>query len=294
MATMSSQGSRIDRHSPIPMYFQLARLLSAAIVGGELSAGTRLPSEPNLCTQFNVSRATVRQAFQRLENEGLIRRVKGHGTFVADARERSWLLQSSEGFFHEEVDRLGFDVTSKVLQAEHTALSYPATQALQLPVGSVGGILERIRYVDNKVALHVTDFVPAQYADAVLSLQEQDGSLYDRLEELSGVTVHGGRRTLEAAHAPAAIAELLEVKPRTALSFIESVSWDREGHPFHFFQLWLRTDRIKIEVEVIRTQKLPEPATAEGMPQNGEQISASGVLDTAPKRKSRKAKSTAV
>jgi GntR family transcriptional regulator len=263
MAATSSDDSRIDRLSPLPLYYQLAGILSAAILGGEISAGTRLPSEPDLCTQFNVSRATIRRAFQKLENEGLIRRVKGHGTFVADTRARSWVLQSSEGFFHEEVDRLPFSVTSKVLKAEHAALPYAATEALQLPVGTVGVILERIRFIDNKVALHVTDFVPARLADAALSLRERDGSLYDRLEQLSSVTVHRGRRTLEAAHAPVAIAELLDVKPRTALTYVESVSWDREGHPFHFFQLWLRTDRIKIEVEVIRTQKLPTAAMAE-------------------------------
>lgn len=289
---VSSAGSQIDRHSPIPMYYQLARLLSAAIVGGELAAGTRLASEPDLCTEFNVSRATVRQAFQRLENEGLIRRVKGHGTFVADARERSWLLQSSAGFFHEEVDRLGFDVTSKVLRAEHAILPYPATEALQLPAESVGGILERLRYVDNKVALHVRDFVPARYAEAALSLNRQDGSLYDRLEQLAGVTVHGGRRTLEAAHAPGSVAQLLEVKPRTPLTFIESVSWDREGRPFHFFQTWLRTDRIRIEVEVVRTQRMPEPPMAAlHSSQNGEPVEVSAISGAGIKRGARRAKS---
>jgi GntR family transcriptional regulator len=94
---------KIDRSSPLPLYFQLARLLTEDIVRGRFSPGDRLTSEPDIGDEFGVSRATVRQALQRLESDGLIQRIKGRGTFVSGSREHSWLLQSSGGFFHEEV-----------------------------------------------------------------------------------------------------------------------------------------------------------------------------------------------
>ena len=244
----------IDRSSPLPLYYQLARLLSEDIVRGRLAPGERLTSEPDIGSLFGVSRATVRQALQRLESEGLIQRIKGRGTFVAGSRERSWLLQSSGGFFHEEVDRLGFDVSSRVLRAEVAPLTHWATDALGLAEGSKGVTLERVRYIDGKPALYVSDYLPARFADAALSLVDDDGSLYERLEERAGVTVYGGRRTLEAVHAEQRVTEMLEVKSRSPLTFIESISWDAELQPFHAFQSWLRTDRIRIEVQVVRTQ----------------------------------------
>jgi GntR family transcriptional regulator len=246
---------KIDRSSPVPLYFQLARLLAEDIIRGRWPPGQRLMSEPGIGTRFGVSRATVRQAIQRLESEGLIRRVKGRGTFVADSRGRSWLLQSSGGFFHEEVDRLGFDVTSKVLRAELGPLSHWAADALALAEGSEGVILERLRYMDGRAALYVSDCLPPRLSEAALTLEHEDGSLYDRLEERAGVRVYGGRRTLEAVEAETRIAELLEVEPRTPLVFIESVSWTPELEPFHAFQSWLRTDRIRVEVQVVRTQE---------------------------------------
>src|SRR5690348_10576667 len=109
---------QLDRRSPMPLYFQLARVLTTAIDAGRWRPGDRLPSEGEICTAYEVSRATVRQALLRLENEGLIQRVKGRGTFVADAHHRSWMVQSSEGFFHDEADRVGLDVTSRILRAE--------------------------------------------------------------------------------------------------------------------------------------------------------------------------------
>jgi DNA-binding GntR family transcriptional regulator len=54
---------------------------------------------------------------------------------------------------------------------------------------------------------------------------------------------------------------MLGVKSRTPLMFIESVSWDAELQPFHAFQSWLRTDRIRVEVQVTRTQSV-DTATA--------------------------------
>jgi GntR family transcriptional regulator len=248
--------AKIDRSSPLPLYFQLARLLTEDIVRGRLSPGERLTSEPDIGNQFGVSRATVRQALQRLESEGLIQRIKGRGTFVAGSREHSWLLQSSGGFFHEEVDRMGFAVTSTVLRAEVAPLTHWATDALGLPDSAKGVNLERLRFIDGKAALYVADYLPTQFADAALSLSDGDGSLYDRLEQMTGVTVHGGRRTLEAVHAEARVTEMLGVRARTPLMFIESVSWDAELQPFHAFQSWLRTDRIRVEVQVTRTQSI--------------------------------------
>jgi GntR family transcriptional regulator len=243
----------LDRSSPVPLYFQLARLLTEEIAKGDWKPGARLPSEPELGDRFSVSRATVRLAIQRLESEGLLRRVRGRGTFVSDSRERSWLLQSAEGFFHEEVERLGFDVSSEVLRAEVAPLPHWATNALNVPGGTDGVILERLRSLDGRVALHVTDCLPIHLADAALSLEHSDGSLYDRLEEREGVSVYGGRRTLEAAHAQPELAKLLGVGPRSPLVFIESVAWDTELQPFHCFHAWLRSDRIRIEVQVARS-----------------------------------------
>jgi GntR family transcriptional regulator len=243
----------INRDSPLPLYYQLARMLTDDIARGRWAPGDRIASEPEIGALYGVSRATVRQALQRLEGDGLIQRIKGRGTFVADTRSPSWLLQSSSGFFHEEVDRMGFDVSSDITRAERAALPSWVCDAFGLPKESEGGILERVRRLDGRVALFVIDYVRAELASAALSLLHEDGSLYDRLQEREGLTVAGGQRTLESVRAEARLAELLEVKRREPILFIESVAWDADLRPFHCFQTWVRTDRIRIEMQVTRT-----------------------------------------
>lgn len=251
----------IDRNSPIPFYFQLADVIEQEIVSGRWEPGLRLPSEPEMCEHFGLSRTTVRQALARLEHRGLIERLKGQGTFVHGGPPGLWLLQSSEGFFQDEVDRLGRTVTSKILSAEHGPLPAWACEALELPPHSQGATLERLRSVDGLVALYVVNHLVEDVAAAALAISNPNESLYRRLRERAHVEPHGGRRTLEAIAAPEWLAELLELGADAPVAFIESVAWDAQMRPFDCYRAWLRTDRTRVDIQVSgsvgRAQPLP-------------------------------------
>ena len=72
----------LKRGSPIPLYFQLQELLKEKIETGTWGVGEMIPSEPELCDTYQVSRTVVRQALSVLEQDGQIRRVRGRGAFV--------------------------------------------------------------------------------------------------------------------------------------------------------------------------------------------------------------------
>jgi GntR family transcriptional regulator len=259
----------IDRNSPVPFYFQLAELLEKEITSGRWQGGTRLPSEPDLCEHYGLSRTTIRQALARLEQRGLIERRKGQGTFVRRGETGLWLLQSSEGFFQDEVDRFGRTVSSRILRAERGALPPWATDALELPRSSHGATLERLRSVDSEIALYVVNHLPSELADAALAISNPNESLYRRLSERSGITPHGGRRTLEAVAADDRLAQLLELPVGGPVAFIESVAWDAQMKPFDCYRAWLRTDRIRVEIQVsapTATTLLPAAAYQEELP----------------------------
>jgi GntR family transcriptional regulator len=239
----------IDRASPVPFYFQLAELLEEEIVSGRWVPGARIPSENELCARYGLSRTTIRQALGRLEQEGLVSREKGRGTFVSDSRPRSWLIQSTEGFFHDEFLRAGRSVTSRILRLERVGLPRWASDALALAPGSDGVIVERVRSVDELVALYVVNCLPAFAADAVIGLQAGE-SLYQRLADEGGFSVVGGNRSLEAVEAGPKLAELLEIDAGASLAYIESVTWDEADRPIDCYRAWLRTDRMRLEIQV--------------------------------------------
>lgn len=84
------EGTRMARtnaltRKDIPLYRQLDAILRDQIAGGQIQPGDRFPSEAELCLRYGVSRATVRQALEALENEGRLERTPGRGTFLRSA-----------------------------------------------------------------------------------------------------------------------------------------------------------------------------------------------------------------
>lgn len=239
----------IDRASPLPLYSQLKRALESEIAAGKLAPGDRLPSEPELCQRFGLSRTTVRQALAEMELEGTLRREKGRGTFVAERKDTSGFLQSSLGFYDEAVMR-GHTVASQVLRAELEPLPGWATEALQLPSQTQGVTVERLRFIDGAVVMYVQNHLLGEFAGSLLSTDLTRASLYGTLRERHGIAIEGGRRVVEAVTASDRLAELLAVEAGFPLLFVESVSWNSGGRPFECYRAWHRSDRSRIEVQV--------------------------------------------
>lgn len=76
----------LNRGGGEPLYAQLVGTFRERIESGQWPVGSRLPSERELCSLFDVSRITVRHAIEIAEQEGLLQRVHGVGTFVAHPR----------------------------------------------------------------------------------------------------------------------------------------------------------------------------------------------------------------
>jgi DNA-binding GntR family transcriptional regulator len=73
----------IDRESHNKLYQQLLEIFKKRIESGEWAVGSQIPTEQELCTMFNVSRATVRTAVTELVHLGYLKRYQGKGTFVS-------------------------------------------------------------------------------------------------------------------------------------------------------------------------------------------------------------------
>lgn len=99
----------VNRNAAKPLYRQVADRLMQDISSGDYEPGFRLPTEDALCARFGVSRFPLRQALKILSDEGLIERIPGRGTYVAQVFDQ----QSSGRVDSQVADR----------QAEHPAIS---------------------------------------------------------------------------------------------------------------------------------------------------------------------------
>jgi GntR family transcriptional regulator len=247
---MTDLAGVIDRSSSVPFHLQLRKLLGHQIETGQWPQGDWLPSEPFLSEYYSVSRATVRQALHALEQQGLIRKEKGRGTFVNRTSSGSRLLQWAGGLFDDELSRRGVTVESTVLRACTERLPDWTADALQLDRGADGVTLERLRRVDGELALYVVNHLPDEYETILPEIQKKStASLYWILREKCGVEVAGSRRVLEAVAASPSLCRQLVVPRRFPLVYIQSVTRDAATKPIDCYRAWLRTDRLRIGVE---------------------------------------------
>lgn len=91
----------LDHKSPVPLHVQAEELLRQLIATPEYRNGKLLPNEIELSRQLAISRATLRQALNKLVFEGLLIRKKGIGTRVSETRaisskSKNWLSFSQE------------------------------------------------------------------------------------------------------------------------------------------------------------------------------------------------------
>ncbi len=126
---------KLNKKSKIPYYYQVYNFLLNKIKDGKINEGYRLPNEILLCSMFNVSRTTIREALRELELNGYIERGRGQGTFILDNPVKSEALQKVSSIV-DELKEKGIDTTTKILEQKRI----DAGKELQIILGIDGSI----------------------------------------------------------------------------------------------------------------------------------------------------------
>lgn len=241
----------IDRAGMLPFYYQLKQIMLADIQRPGVSPGDRLPSDHQLCVAYNVSRTVVRQALSELETEGLIERVKGRGTFVAQPKTAEGLVQSLTGLF-EDVAARGGHLLSQVLRCEVIPADDTVAAGLEINVGAPVVYLERLRFVDGQPWALTATHIPYDLAPGLELEDFSEQSLYAVLEQKFGVELKRGRRGVEASVAGAKLARQLGIPRGAPVLVLRSLSVGVGDRPVETFIAYHRGDRSRFEVELMR------------------------------------------
>ncbi len=244
----------IERGSPIPLYVQLKEILCEAIESGLWRPGERIPSEPELCEAFGVSRTVVRQALKELAFEGLVVREQGKGTFVAEPKISEGLVQKLTGFYQDMVER-GHRVQTMVMRQEVLPASHRVADRLRLKPGDPVIRIDRLRSVNEEPIVFVTTYLPYHLCPSLLQADLSAQSLYAFLERECGLRLGRGRRTIEAVPASEYEAKLLQVEKGAPLILLDSVSYLDGGTPIEYYRALHRGDRSRFEVDLIRVRR---------------------------------------
>ncbi len=141
----------IDKAAPEPIYQQIKKTIKHKIANGDWIAGQKLPSENDLVVALEVSRMTINRALRELTQEGLINRVHGLGSFVADTPRHASLIELQD--IALEIEQGGKRHNSRVLSL--TTVDTPPEIAPKMELSAA----ERLYYLR---AVHYQDDLPIQ------------------------------------------------------------------------------------------------------------------------------------
>lgn len=231
--------------SAVSRYIQLATLFRRRIEQGAWKTGEQIPTVDELATEFGVARATIRQALDQLEAEGLIERFRAKGTFVRNAPagrlwcevETDWsgLLRSREGARIELLDE---------------------TPAAAAPVAVIGTPAPRYRHFRRRHWRDGRPFLVADvFLDEKLRPQVTDEDLRSKtalklVAGIPGVRILDARQTLTIGTADVETAAALQVPLNAPVAHVHRAAVDERGVLVLVADGIYRGDVVRIDIKL--------------------------------------------
>ena len=153
----------------VPRYQRVKDMIVRRISAGELRPGDRVPSENELVEAMQVSRMTANRALRELTKEGYVKRIAGRGTYVADFRSQSHVLEVQN--IADEITRRGHRHSSQVVRQSLQRARGEIARALHVKTGTDVFHLTLVHF-ENDAPIQIEDrHVLAEFAPKCL---EQD------------------------------------------------------------------------------------------------------------------------
>ena len=242
-----ARGSVDLSRSTVSRYIQLATLFRRRIEAGVWAEGARIPTVDELAAEYGVARATIRQALDQIEADGLIERYRAKGTFVRRApTERLWcevqtdwggLLRSRD---EAEIEILGIDSGAMPPAIpEGLGIAAPSYQHLRRRHSRQGqAFLLADVYLDSRLwprvsAEHLT-------TKTALSL----------VASIPGISIVDARQTLTIGSADVEVAERLAMPLNGPVAHVSRAAVDAEGTVILVADGTYRGDLVRIDVRL--------------------------------------------
>lgn len=227
------------------LYLQVIDHLKNDIENGVYKEREKLPSEFDLAKELGVSRATLREALRILEEENVITRRHGVGTFV-----------NARPLFSSGIEQLN-SVTNMIRQAgmePGTIFLSTTTQGpteedirrLSCQKENEIAVIERVRTANGEPVVYCIDKIPAELFP--WNFSNSDGSIFDTLETYSKKRISYAITSIEPIGYHDKISPILDCDPETALLVLKQLHYDEEDQPILYSVNYFKADKFSFHV----------------------------------------------
>lgn len=216
-------------------YSNMAFDLRQSIIDGTYDPGDKLPTIPQLCKKYGVSKITVKRAMDELELQGLIARRRGAGTFVTappqgPQRVDHVNLSSRLVGFRAQHEAQGQRVSALVREFSLVRPDSGIAQELGLKSDEFCYYIERTLLTDGLPFQEQVLHIPMRVAPS-LTQRHAELSIYNHLENDLGLHVASAHRRVIATHANDVVAKRLQIDTSDAVLKIFQITYLDDGRP---------------------------------------------------------------
>lgn len=208
--------------------------------------GEQIPTELELCKDFNVSRTTVRTALNQLAQEGYLIRQQGKGTYVAEQKVKQSLSQTVKRY-SDQIAVQGKVAEIKLLSINVIPASEFLVHALNIKANAPVQRIERVRKVNGEPTQYEIAYVPWDTAPGILK-EHAETSLFASLKEHFGVHIAKTTETMEITLADEQTSEHLNCKEGLPCFYIETITEDEKGQIVEFSKAYARGDKMNFTI----------------------------------------------
>jgi GntR family transcriptional regulator len=202
-----------------------------------------------LLDMLGVSRTTLREALRILEEQRLIRKRRGLGTFVL---ERAIIKDMSQNFgITEMISQAGYIPGTRDFDIYLAPASKTVAEKLAIPNESNLVVIDRVRTANDTPVVWTRDIMPQDYLGSWMpTVDELDGtSLYDCLERFANIRIIDGIASFKPVQANKEIAEKLNIQRNDLLLLIDQVDSDLNRRPVLYSSEYHLTDKFKFIIQ---------------------------------------------
>jgi GntR family transcriptional regulator len=234
----------INRPTHTTLTDQTVLAIQEAIHLGKFPPGSQLPSEMELLQMMGISRTTLREALRILEEQRLIRKIRGRGTFVL---ERAIIKDLSQNFgITEMISQAGYTPGTRDFKIFSDKASKSLAEKLSIREESPIVVIERVRTANDTPIVWTRDILPQEYLGNWMPTNGnlKGISLYECLKRYANIRILDGVASFNPVQASREIAEKLSINRNTLLLLIEQVDHDPNQRPVLYSAEYHLTDKF--------------------------------------------------
>ena len=248
---MNKLPEKIAYDKDIPLYYQLSSYLKFQIESGKIKPNIKLPSELELCEMYNVSQGTLRQALKKLENEGLIVRKAGKGTFVSERKDNPHLpVEVSLIGFTDDLIAHGKKMEVKVLDIGTASANEIIADFFKINFDQTVTKIERLRSVKNIPIYYVVNYLLPEIGKKIEKRHLLKFTTIEILEKKLKINIDYAVQEIGVTKADHFLAQLLSINVFEPVMNILIRVYENKESPIELVDMYCRADRYKIMVHL--------------------------------------------